>query len=114
MFRNYPYDKLTIAGKTGTAQGFASKPWFDSSAFAAFSTNPFAPYTVVAYLEKSGYGSKAAAPVVKCIFEVLAQAIRPDKVVPSDPLDVSSAAAALPVELFDNSCLQNPYDPVRD
>ena len=114
LFRNYPYKKLTIAGKTGTAQGFASKPWNDSSVFAAFSTNPFKPYTVVAYLEKSGYGSKAAAPVVKCIFEALAEALPTDRVVPSDPLNVSSAAAALPVALFDDSCLRNPFDPVRD
>lgn len=114
LFRNYPYDKLTIAGKTGTAQGFASKPWNDSSAFAAFSTNPFSPYTVVAYLEKSGYGSKAAAPVVKCVFEALSGAVRLDAVVPSDPLDVTSVLPANPVQLPSSLCLQNPYDPVRD
>jgi penicillin-binding protein 2 len=114
LFRNYPYDKLTIAGKTGTAQGFASKPWNDSSAFAAFSTNPFKPYTVVAYLEKSGYGSKAAAPVVKCIFEALSGSVHLDAVVPSDPLDVTSLVPAAPVSLPSSNCLQNPFDPVRD
>ena len=114
LFKNYPYSKLTIVGKTGTAQGFASKPWNDSSAFAAFSTNPFKPYTVVAYLEKAGFGSKAAAPVVKCVFEALAGAIKLDPVVPSDPLDVTSALPALPAELRSTNCLQNPIDPVRD
>lgn len=114
LFKNYPYSKLTIAGKTGTAQGFASKPWNDSSAFAAFSTNPFAPYTVVAYLEKSGYGSKAAAPVVKCIFEALSNSVTVDDVSPSDPLDAASLVAAQPEALKDVACLQNPFDPVRD
>jgi penicillin-binding protein 2 len=114
LFRNYPYAKLTIAGKTGTAQGFASKPWNDSSAFAAFSTNPFKPYTVVAYLEKAGYGSKAAAPVVKCMFEALSGVVKLDAVVPSDPLDVTSQVAAEPAVLASTNCLQNPYDPVRD
>ena len=33
--------------------------------------SPTLPYTVVAYLEKSGYGSKAAAPVTKCMFLAL-------------------------------------------
>ena len=63
---------LPIAGKTGTAQGASSYPWNDSSVFAAFSLDDTKPYTVVAYLEKSGYGAKAAAPVVKCIFTALA------------------------------------------
>ena len=62
---------LPIAGKTGTAQGAGSYPWNDSSAFAAFSLDDTKPYTVVAYLEKSGFGAKAAAPVVKCIFTAL-------------------------------------------
>ena len=111
LFQGFPVD---IAGKTGTAQGAASLPWNDSSAFAGFSTNPFKPYTVVAYLEKAGYGSKAAAPVVKCVFEALAGAIRLDPVVPSDPLDVTSVLPALPAELRSTNCLKNPIDPVRD
>jgi penicillin-binding protein 2 len=114
LFRNYPYSKLTIAGKTGTAQGFASKPWNDSSAFAAFSTNPFMPYTVVAYLEKSGYGSKAAAPVVKCMFEALSGSVRVAPVTPSDPLDVMSLVPAAPAELANSYCLQNQFDAARD
>ena len=63
LFASYSYDELPIAGKTGTAQGAASLPWNDSSAFGAFSLDPFRPFTVTAYLEKSGYGSRAAAPV---------------------------------------------------
>ena len=65
------YSGMPIAGKTGTAQGAGGYPWNDSSAFGAFSTDTERPYAVYAYLEKSGYGAKAAGPVVKCIFLAL-------------------------------------------
>ncbi len=109
LFKGFP---VNIAGKTGTAQGAANLPWNDSSAFAAFgvtdlnSENPTdVPYTVVAYLEKSGYGSKAAAPVVKCVFLALTQQVKLDPVVISDPLDVSSFTAAPARQLHNSYCL---------
>jgi penicillin-binding protein 2 len=105
LFKDYPYDALPIAGKTGTAQGAGQYPWNDSSAFGAFSLDDNQPYTVVAYLEKSGYGSKAAAPVVKCIFTALANKTTIDPVLPSDPLDVNSPYPAPPKELKDPTCL---------
>ena len=116
LFKNYPKDGIPIAGKTGTAQGAASKPWFDSSVFAAFSEDAANPYTVVAYLEKAGYGAKAAAPVVKCMFEALGGNVAVDDVVLSDPLDQTSVLAAQPNLVADGSCLNNPYDTpsVRD
>ena len=58
LFKDYPYESLPIAGKTGTAQGAGQYPWNDSSVFGAFSLDEDQPYTVVAYLEKSGYGSQ--------------------------------------------------------
>ena len=67
---------MPIAGKTGTAQGAGSYPWNDSSAFGAFSLDASVPYTVVAYLEKAGYGAKAAGPVVKCMFLALSDPTR--------------------------------------
>ena len=93
LFETYPMSALPIAGKTGTAQGANSYPWNDSSAFAAFSLDDSKPYTVFAYLEKSGYGAKAAAPVVKCIFTALAGKTAMDPVLPSDQLDLNSLAA---------------------
>ena len=51
--------------------GAGSYPWNDSSAFAAVSVEPEHPYTVVSYLEKAGFGSTGAAPVVKCMFLAL-------------------------------------------
>ena len=108
LFRNYDANRLPIAGKTGTAQGFASRPWNDSSAFAGFSLDPNQPYVVAAYLEKSGYGSKAAGPVVKCIFTALGNNVLMDPVLPSDPLDVTSISPAPSRQLVDTSCLENP------
>ncbi len=105
LFQTYPMHDLPIAGKTGTAQGAGSYPWNDSSAFGAFSLDPAKPYTVVAYLEKSGFGSKAAAPVVKCVFTALAGKAVMDPVLPSDPLDVNSLEPAPPTQLKDSSCM---------
>jgi penicillin-binding protein 2 len=110
LFETYPMSALPIAGKTGTAQGANSYPWNDSSAFAAFSTDDAKPYTVFAYLEKSGFGAKAAAPVVKCIFTALAGKIKMDPVLPSDQLDLSSFLPAAPTQLADVSCMPPAVD----
>ncbi|MEK7423268.1 MAG: penicillin-binding transpeptidase domain-containing protein, partial [Actinomycetota bacterium] len=106
-FKDYPHESLPLAGKTGTAQGAGQYPWNDSSVFGAFSLDDNQPYTVLAYLEKSGYGSKAAAPVVKCIFTALAEKVPggTDEVLPSNPLDVNSPYPAPPKELADDTCL---------
>ncbi len=114
LFRDYPHERLPVAGKTGTAQGAGQYPWNDSSVFGAFSLDENQPYTIVAYLEKSGYGSKAAAPVVKCMFSVLAEEIRPDPVLPSDPLDVNSPYTAAPKELADITCLGGYDGSIRE
>lgn len=105
LFRRYPYDKLPIAGKTGTAQGAASLPWNDSSAFAAFSLDPNQPIVVAAYMEKAGYGSRAAAPVVKCMFLAYIGEARMSAVLPSNPLDVTATLAAPERRLADGRCL---------
>jgi penicillin-binding protein 2 len=105
LFKTYPMSALPIAGKTGTAQGAGSYPWNDSSAFGAFSLDDTQPYTVVAYLEKSGFGSKAAAPVVKCIFTALAGKAPMDPVLLSDQLDLNSTVPAPSTGLADHSCM---------
>jgi penicillin-binding protein 2 len=114
LFRSYPKRSLPIAGKTGTAQGAMNLPWNDSSAFAAFSLTDKHPYTAVAYLEKSGYGSRAAAPVVKCIFTALAGKIQMAPALPADPLDVSSFDVASPQSLPNPLCLVGTGSSVRD
>lgn len=109
LFRNYPYEEMPIAGKTGTAQGLGNQPWNDSSAFAAYSLDPERPYTVAAYLEKAGYGSRAAAPVVKCMFLALAERAPMHPVLLSDPLDVTQPTAALERQLPSTSCMAGQY-----
>ena len=114
LFRSYPKRALPIAGKTGTVQGAGNLPWNDSSVFGAFSKDPAQPYTAVAYLEKSGYGSRAAAPVVKCVFTALAGKVRVDPAVPADPLDIASYAVAAPQMLPNPLCLVGVGSSVRD
>ena len=114
LFRSYPKRALPIAGKTGTAKGAGNLPWNDSSVFGAFSKDPAQPYTAVAYLEKSGYGSRAAAPVVKCVFTALAGKVRVDPAVPADPLDIASYAVAAPQMLPNPLCLVGVGSSVRD
>jgi penicillin-binding protein 2 len=109
LFYDYPRSAIPLAGKTGTAQGRNNYPWNDSSAFAAFSTDESRPYVMAAYLEKSGYGSQAAAPVVKCTFLALSGELEPDPVVPSDPLDLDATSAAPPLKLSDTSCFNTRF-----
>jgi penicillin-binding protein 2 len=99
------WNVVDIAGKTGTAQGAGNYPWNDSAAFGAYSRDAEVPYTVVAYLEKSGYGSRGAAPAVKCMFEALAGQAVLDPVVVSDQLDLNSTVPAPPKELPNDACL---------
>ncbi len=99
------WDVLPIAGKTGTAQGAGNYPWNDTAIFGSYSQDPEHPYTVVALLEKSGYGGRGAAPVAKCMFEALVDPAKMDPVVVSDQLDLNSTVAAPPKELRDDSCL---------
>jgi penicillin-binding protein 2 len=112
LFYNYPGDAIPLAGKTGTAQGAGNYPWNDSSAFAAYSRDPARPYTVAAYLEKSGYGSQAAAPVVKCIFLQMAGLTPADPVVLSDALDTSVEVPAQSRALRETSCYDGRFSNV--
>ena len=114
LFRNFPLDELPLAGKTGTAQGFENLPWNDSSAFGAFSLNSALPYSAYAYLEKAGFGSQAAAPVVKCVFLALSGRLRMDELSPAEPVDVSSTLPAPPTRLRSPGCLIGSVSETRD
>jgi penicillin-binding protein 2 len=114
LFRSFPLTDMPLAGKTGTAQGFGNLPWNDSSAFGAFSLDADRPYSAFAYLEKSGYGSQAAAPVVKCLFLALAGRLRMDDVAPAEPVDVSATLPAPPMRLRSPSCLVGSLSDARD
>jgi penicillin-binding protein 2 len=113
LFYYYPDSAIPLAGKTGTAQGAGNYPWNDSSAFAAYSRDPSRPYTVTAYLEKAGYGSQAAAPVVKCMFLQMSGLTPADPVELSDALDTSSSLPAQPQQLADTKCYDGRFSAVR-
>lgn len=113
LFFNYPSSAIPIAGKTGTAQGANNYPWNDSSAFGAYSVDPDRPFTATAYLEKAGYGSQGAGPVVKCIFLQLSGIAPADPVELSDPLDTEILVPAEPKNLADQSCYAGRFTPQR-
>jgi penicillin-binding protein 2 len=113
LFFYYPSSAIPVAGKTGTAQGAGNYPWNDSSAFAAYSVDDDHPFTVSAYLEKSGYGSQAAGPVVKCVFLQLSGIAPADPVVLSDPLDTENLVPAEPKNLADQSCYDGRFSAQR-
>ncbi|MEZ5296012.1 MAG: hypothetical protein R2697_07005 [Ilumatobacteraceae bacterium] len=54
-----------------------------------------------AYLEKAGYGSQAAAPVVKCTFLALSGLTAMEPVELAEPLDLDSNLAAQPQQMPD-------------
>jgi penicillin-binding protein 2 len=100
--------KASIAGKTGTAQGFGNLPENDNSVFTAFQTGTPNGYTVNAYLEKSGFGASAAAPLVKCMFEALTFQHATDPVNTSERLDLTQTVPATSLTLNDAACLVAP------
>ena len=66
-FSGFP--NWVVAGKTGTAQVFGKA---DTAVFAAFAPADAPRYAAAAFLEESGFGGVAAAPVVRRILEPLA------------------------------------------
>jgi penicillin-binding protein 2 len=111
LFFDYPRgdEAIPLAGKTGTAQGANNYPWNDSSVFSGFSTDETRPYVVTAYLEKAGYGSQAAAPVVKCVFMAMSGLARMDPVELSEPLDLDATVAAPSQEMPDTFCHRSKF-----
>ncbi|MFV0308807.1 MAG: peptidoglycan D,D-transpeptidase FtsI family protein [Desertimonas sp.] len=103
----YPADAIPVGGKTGTAQGADSLPWNDSSVFAAFSLDPdpARQITITSYLEKAGYGSVGAAPVVKCMYLAFSGLIPLDEPPIADPLDLDDDVAAHDLPEVDEACM---------
>ncbi len=67
-FAGFPLDQYPIAGKTGTAQ-VDNKA--DTAVFAAFGPAPAPQYAVSVFLEESGFGGTASAPVARALFDAL-------------------------------------------
>ncbi len=67
-FSGFPNATFPIAAKTGTAQVFGKAP---TAVFGAFGPAPDPHYAVSVFMEESGYGGSAAAPVARRLFDVL-------------------------------------------
>jgi penicillin-binding protein 2 len=86
-FAGFPLNDFPIAGKTGTAQVDNRA---DTAVFSAFGPAPAPRYQVSVFLEESGFGGTAAAPVARALFDVLA-GVRPMLPAGPDGLPVGSA-----------------------
>jgi penicillin-binding protein 2 len=118
-FKTYQMrDVLPVAGKTGTAQEGNNDPELDDSLFVGYGPMAVAQpvrYVIGAVIQDGGYGSGAAAPVAKCLFEALGDPSRMSEVHPADPLDRTAAEPTSIPPLRDTSCLATPVgELVRD
>ena len=74
-FQGFPPD-IPVAGKTGTAQVSNAAPTSaaykqTTSVFASFAPANDPKYVVTCFMEQSGYGADAAAPVVRSIYDTI-------------------------------------------
>lgn len=74
-FQGFPFGKLPVAGKTGTASATDREP---AAWFACFAPTSGARYAMAVSIDQAGYGAAAAAPVARQAMEYLAShPIRP-------------------------------------
>jgi penicillin-binding protein 2 len=74
-FQGFPFERMPLAGKTGTAQTGQYKNGQDrpdNSVFVGFSTGGPTSWVASALLEFSGSGARAAAPAVRMVLEPIA------------------------------------------
>jgi penicillin-binding protein 2 len=64
----FPFDKLSLAGKTGTASASEQVP---TSWFVGWGPVNNPTYLIAVVIEKGGYGASAAAPVARAGFQYL-------------------------------------------
>lgn len=100
VFAGFPFDEFPIAGKTGTSEtgrDASGRVKFSNAFFVGFGPVRDTGYVGVAILEEAGYGSAAAAPVVRAMMEPLATPggyPRADPEVPVAPTSAAERAAA--------------------
>jgi penicillin-binding protein 2 len=65
-FNGFDFDKVAVAGKTGTAEVYGKQ---DTSWFASFAPAGHPRYAVVVMVSQAGQGGQVAAPAVRNIYE---------------------------------------------
>jgi penicillin-binding protein 2 len=70
-FAGFPLDRLSVAGKTGTAQVSRKQ---DTALFVAFAPVEAPRYVVAVVMEEAGFGGSVAAPVARRILQKIAGA----------------------------------------
>jgi penicillin-binding protein 2 len=80
LFADFPFNKLSLAGKTGTASSDEQVP---TSWFVGWGPVNNPQYLIAVVIEKGGYGASAAAPVAKDGFLYLVAN-------PAAPVDLTS------------------------
>jgi penicillin-binding protein 2 len=86
-FRSFP--NWQVAGKTGTAQVTGKQ---DTALFVGIAPFDAPKYVGVAVLEQSGFGATAAAPVIRRVFQALADPEKAPTVGPGGVLSASLVA----------------------
>jgi len=95
-FAGFPQDRLSVAGKTGTAQVTGKS---DTSLFAAFAPAAEPRFAAAAIIPEAGFGGDAAAPLIRRMLEPIALGDGTLASLPETPLggafDVDAELAAL-------------------
>ena len=115
LFADYPADAIQVAGKTGTAQGRQQLPVERLVGVRRVQHRSRAARTRWSpYLEKAGFGSTGAAPVVKCMFLALSgdRAARPGGALRAARHDVEPRRRAAP-ERGRHDCMRQHATPAR-
>lgn len=68
-FAGFPFNSLSVAGKTGTAEVRGKQ---DTALFVAMAPVEEPEYVVAVVLEEAGFGGQSAAPVARRILEGIA------------------------------------------
>ncbi len=69
VFATWPDELPPVFGKTGTAQDVTELSENDTSLFSGFVDAPGARWSATAIVEKAGFGSETAAPIVRAVLQ---------------------------------------------
>lgn len=118
VFESYDLEGYPVWGKTGTAQTGNNEDEKDTSLFTGVGgpAGEAPHYAITAVMEEAGFGARAAAPVVRCLFEALRFPDRLPEPSQSYPLDPNQTLpAVLPaLEEGNTICLNIVFGEARN